>query len=84
VLAAEAEGEFWASLEQPVEVRSGPFWAAKEAELRSKIAAFYRPISGHFLQVAAGQIQAKYFSQPGRTQAVPTSCCAGRTGPEIV
>ena len=52
MLEVEAEGEFWASLEQPMEVRSGPLWEAKEAELRTKIAAFYRPISGVFLQVA--------------------------------
>ena len=78
MLAAKAEGEFWASLEQPVEVRSGPFWAAKEAELRSKIAAFYRPISGHFLQVAASQIWAKIL-QPAKPYT-PTSCCAGHTG----
>jgi hypothetical protein len=49
VLAVEAEGEFWASLEQPMEVRSGLFWVSKEAELRMKRAAFYRPIFGLFL-----------------------------------
>jgi hypothetical protein len=54
-------------LEQPVEVRSGPFWAAKEAELRTKRAAFYK---ADFWAFSAGSSKPNLGQNSSTSQAI--------------
>jgi hypothetical protein len=87
-LAAEAEGEFWASLEQPVEVIQDHSVQQREAELRPKTTAFRqadfwafsagrsRPNLGQ--NTSASQAVHRPY-QPAEVQAVLGRNCAGRT-----
>jgi hypothetical protein len=68
---AEAEDKFYASLEQPTEVNSGPCKRRLNSCQRQQLSR------GQFLGIFCREKQAesgpKYLSQPGRTQVVPAA-----------